>query len=135
LSIPHSDTPNHPAPAVERTFWLWRRAHRSASAVVLLLSVLHVGLTPSMYGAWSSDAVWFAGAGLGLLLLAGMNLAHVGLSPCNLPTARAVVVANWIYVAFGISAVVAVPEPQAVVIVVALLVQAVAGRWTLRGTA
>jgi hypothetical protein len=40
-----------------------------------------------------------------------------------------------VFVLFGLGALVAVPEPQAVVIVAALVLQAVASRWTLRGPA
>jgi hypothetical protein len=41
--------------------------------------------------------------------------------------------ANWIFLLFGIGAVVAVPEPQAFVVVSALAVQAVVAHWTLPG--
>lgn len=75
--------------------------HRGAAAVLGVFSALHPVVTPWVYGEWSADAVWFVGTGLGLLLLAGMNVAHVGLAPCDLPTAPAVRVANWVFVAFG----------------------------------
>jgi hypothetical protein len=52
-----------------------------------------------------------------------------------LPTAPAVRLSNWVYLLFGVGALAAVPEPQAVVIVVALITQAVASQRTLRNTA
>jgi hypothetical protein len=123
------------APEIDPSFAPWRTAHRSASIVLALLAIAHCALSVMIYDAWSPDAVWFVGTGLGLLFLAGMNLAHVGLVPCTMPTAPAVRVANWVFVLFGLGALVAVPEPQAVVIVAALVLQAVASRWTLRGPA
>jgi hypothetical protein len=62
-------------------------------------------------------------------------LSHVGLAPCDLPTAPVVLWANIAYAVFGIGAVVAVPEPQAYVILVALIAQATAGHVTLRSAA
>jgi hypothetical protein len=50
-------------------------------------------------------------------------------------TARLVRPANWAFLLFGLGAVVAVPEPQAILVLLALLGQAVASRWTLPGTA
>ncbi|HXV85451.1 MAG TPA: hypothetical protein VD793_02075 [Gemmatimonadales bacterium] len=114
-------------------FARWRRVHRSASFVLAGLGALHSALTPVLYRAWSPGAVWFLGTGLGLLLLSVMNLAHVGLVPCTLPTAPAVRAANWVFLLFGIGALIAVPQPQAVVIVVALVAQAVGGHHTLPG--
>jgi hypothetical protein len=50
-----------------------------------------------------------------------------------MPTTQFVRIANWTFVAFGAAAVVAVPQPQAVVLVATLAVQAVASRVTLLG--
>ena len=120
---------------IDPVFAPWRTAHRSASFVLVLLAIAHCLLAVTIYDAWSPDAVWFVGTGLGLLLLAGMNLAHVGLGPCTMPTAPAVRASNWVFVLFGFGALVAVPEPQAAVIVAALVAQAVASHRTLRGPA
>lgn len=76
----------------------------------MALSLVHSVLTVTLYDAWSPDAVWFLGTGLGLLFLTAMNLAHVGLGPCTMPTAPAVRAANWVFVLFGFGALVAVPS-------------------------
>jgi hypothetical protein len=133
--VPPADQQEGDGSLVDPTFHSWRRVHRSASMTLAVLATVHAVLTMSLYGQWSADAVWFLGTGLGLLLLAGMNLAHVGLEPCRLPTARAVRAANWVFVAFGASAFIAVPEPQAAIIVVAILAQAVTSHRTLPGAA
>ena len=133
--IVSADQSDAEAPPVDPAFAPWRNAHRSASLVLGVLAIVHIVLTVTLYASWSPDAVWFVGTGLGLLLLAGMNLAHVGLGPCTMPTAPAVRVANWVFVLFGLAALLAVPEPQAMVIVAALVVQAVASRRTLRDRA
>jgi hypothetical protein len=61
-----------------------------------------------------------------------MNWAHVGLEPCSLPTAVAVKWANWVYAAFGVAALIAVPQPHAFVLVAALTAQALASQHTLQ---
>lgn len=89
-------------------------------------------LTVQIYDGWSPDALWFLLAGLGLALLALMNWAHVGLEPCNLPTAPAVKWANLVYAVVGVAALIAVPQPHAFVLVAALTTQALASQYTLR---
>lgn len=118
-----------------RAYPIWRGVHLAASWTLALVAIAHSALTVRLYSTWTPDAVWFLGTGLGLLLLAATNLAHVGIEPCAQPTARLVRLANWAFFLFGIGAVVAVPEPQAVLVLLALLGQAVAAHWTLPGTA
>jgi hypothetical protein len=121
--------------AFEATFFRWRRLHRGSSWLLAVLALIHSALTFRLGVGWSPEAVWFLGTGLGLLLLALMNLAHVGLGPCPQPTAVAVRYVNWCFVAFGVAAVVAVPEPQAYLVLAALVGQALAGTRTLTGPA
>ena len=121
---------------VRLAFTLVAGLRRVAPGRVLCASGRVLGLGPFRRGVgWVPEAVWFLGTGLGLLLLALMNLAHVGLGPCPQPTAVAVRYVNWFFVAFGVAAVVAVPEPQAYVVLAALLGQALAGTRTLTGPA
>ena len=113
------------------TFTTARRIHRTATAIVGVMGVIHSILTATSYSGWTASALWFLGAGLGLVLIALMNWAHVGLEPCSLPTAKAVKWANVGYGAFGIAAVFAVAEPHALLLVAALVVHAIDGFWTL----
>lgn len=110
-----------------------RRAHLFASGAVGVIALAHSALTFVFYREWGPDAVWFLGTGLGLLLVAALNLSHIGVEPCHSPTAKLVWWANWLFVAFGVAATVAVPEPQALVMLGALGVQAVVAHWTLPG--
>ena len=114
------------------SFSAWRLIHRTATGIVGALAVAHVAMTAMIYDTWSPDALWFLLSGLGLLVLALMNWAHVGLEPCDLPTAPAVRWANVAYVVAGFAALVAVPQPHAFVLVAALITQAVASFSTLR---
>jgi membrane-bound ClpP family serine protease len=123
--------PEHADPDVTPSFRRWRLLHRAASALVTIMALIHLGVTPMVYERWSPGAVWFVGTGLGLLVLGLLNLVHVGLGPCSMPTAPFVRWVDWAYVAFGVAAAVAVPEPQAYVIVAALALQAVASHATL----
>lgn len=117
------------------SFMVWRRIHRTATAIIAITAVLHVLFTSRLYAGWAADALWFLGTGLGLLLLAALNWAHVGLEPCQQPTAPVVRWANVVYAVLGVAALWAVPESQTVVLMASLLVQAIAGHATLRGPA
>jgi hypothetical protein len=114
------------------SFSAWRLIHRIATGTVAALAVAHVALTAMIYDTWSPDALWFLLSGLGLLVLAVMNWAHVGLGPCELPTAPAVRWANVVYVVAGLAALAAVPQPHVFVLVAALITQAAASFSTLR---
>lgn len=111
----------------------WRLVHLLSSGTLCLLALIHSALTPVFYRGWPPNAVWFLGTGLGLLLLGGSNVAHVGIEPCRQPTARLVRWANWVFLLFGVGAVLAVPEPQAYLVLAGLAGQAVAGLHTLPG--
>ena len=117
----------------ENGFVSWRRAHLLSAILLCLLATIHSSLTPVLYEAWTPDAVWFLGAGLGLLLLGILNVTHVGIQPCQRPGARLVRAANWVFVVFGLGAVIAVPEPPAFAVLLCLAGQAVAGLKTLLG--
>ena len=109
--------------------------HLVASAALALLAVVHIALAIPLHDGWNPAAVWCAGTGLGLCVLAGINLAYVGVEPCQQPTTKALRIANYLMAGFGVAAVVAVPEPQAAVVLAALLGQAVAAPRTLPGPA
>jgi hypothetical protein len=111
----------------------WRRVHLLASWIVTGVGVAHLAVAALSYDAWTARALWFVGAGLGVLVVGAMNLAHIGLGPCRMPTVRLVRIINGTYAVFGVAALIAVPEPQAVVLAVALGAQVVAGRATLPG--
>ncbi len=110
-----------------------RILHIAASMGAALIALAHSLLTWYFYATWAPEAVWFLGTGLGLLLLAALNLSHIGLEPCHMPTTRLVRLANWVFLAFAIAASVAVPEPQAYLLTLLVLVQAIVSRWTLPG--
>lgn len=110
------------------SFMVWRRLHRAASATIALIALLHSVVTSQLYAQWTADTLWFLAAGLGLLLIAVLNWAHVGLEPCQQPTAPVVRWANLVYVLLGVAALWAVPQSQTVALVVSLFVQAIAGR-------
>ena len=120
---------------IEARFAWWRRIHRTSSGLVALVSLVHIAVTFVEYGEWSPDALWFFGTGVGLLSNAVMNLAHVGLEPCRIPTAPVMRWLNWGFVLLGVSALYAIRQPQAIAIVLGLVGQAVASVRTLPGPA
>ena len=115
------------------SFPAWRRIHRISSGIVGVIALIHCAVTFVFYKEWSPDAVWFFGTGVGLVSIAVMNIAHVGLEPCRQPTAVAIRWLDFIFVGLGLAALVAVPEPQAALIVLGLVGQAIASLVTLPG--
>jgi hypothetical protein len=111
----------------------WRRIHLLASWSVTAIGLAHSVVTAFAFDAWTAGAVWFLGAGIGVLAVGTLNLAHIGLVPCRMPTAKFVRVVNSVYFIFGVAALVAVQEPQAIALVAALGIQAVASRVTMPG--
>jgi hypothetical protein len=111
----------------------WRRLHLFASWAVTAIGLAHCVVTAFAFGAWTDGAVWFLGAGLGVLFVGTLNLAHIGLGPCRMPTTRFVRAVNWVFLVFGVAALLAVPEPQAIALVAALGLQAIASRVTMPG--
>ena len=103
-----------------------------SSATVSVVALVHCAVTPLMYSRLSPNAVWFFGTGLGLLLLGVLNWTHVGVEPCEKPSAPVIRWANLGFLVFSFGAVAAVNEPQAWVVVAGLAGQAIAGWFTLR---
>jgi hypothetical protein len=111
----------------------WRRLHLSASWIVTAIGITHCVMTAFAFRTWSADSVWFLGAGLAVVLIGLLNLVHIGIQPCRMPTVRFVRAANWVFTVFGASALLAVPEPQAIALVTGLMVQSLASRVTMPG--
>ena len=110
-----------------------RTIHLVVSWIIAAIALVHVGLAVPIYREWSPDAVWFVGTGIGLLVLAALNLAHIGVEPCHMPTVRFVRAVNWLYAFFALVTLLAVPEPQAVALAFLLVVQAIVASRTLPG--
>lgn len=117
---------------IDPAFAPWRTAHRAASVVLALLALVHIGFTPIATDLFSPDALWFAGTGLALLLLAIINFAHIGLGPCDMPTAPVVRVTNWVFCAFALWALVVVRELSAIIGLAAIGTMALCSLVTLR---
>ena len=111
-----------------------RRIHIATSGFIVAIALVHIGLAAPIYREWSPDAVWFVGTGIGLLVLAALNLAHIGVEPCHQPTARFVRAVNWLYAVFALVTLLAVPEPQAVALAFLMVVQSLVAPKTLPGT-
>ncbi len=106
--------------------------HRIAAVGLLVFGLAHVGFATVAYDRWASDAAWFVGSGLLLVVAALFNLAVSGSSPV-----RAVVlcfVANLVGLVFtvAVSRVLPVPQAMASVALFAAAALAVVG-FLLRG--
>ncbi len=100
------------------------RVHLVCSWAITVIALVHIGVTATFH-QWNAGAVWFSATGLGFLLLAVLNLAARS-DRAALRVRSVVRVANVVALAFSLAAVVAIPDPQAFVLVAALVGQAVA---------
>ena len=93
------------------SYYRWRRIHIGSSGLVAVLAIVHAAVSGLAFAHGSRDVGRSVGAALALLLLSGLNIAHIGLEQCRQPTARFVRGANWIFVILGAATIVAVPVP------------------------
>ena len=91
-----------------------------ASYLLLFMGVGHTVLTPQFYQHFELDALWFAGTGLALVFLGGLNLARVYSG--KRPMVWAVLLANLAWMAFNTLLLILIREPQAFLTVGLILI-------------
>jgi hypothetical protein len=103
--------------------------------ICALLGLVHISFTFANYDHLSPEAVWFAGTGFALILLAALNWAAWGELHPSRRVRAVVLMLDILMAAFGIVAVKAVPEPQAYVLVVVFASLGACGWFLNRGHA
>lgn len=93
-----------------------RLIHKTATVLVLGVGVIHTLGTFYFFEALTERAVWFAGAGLGAIFVAFLNLGLWGKSP-ELRTRWLADLANVLFVAWLLSGAVATPQPPSFLVV------------------
>ena len=107
------------------------RVHQISSAAVVALALVHIGVVPIVFRRWTPGISWFIGTGLGLLLLGALNIA-LRREPSSFGGTGVCRLANFVALAYATAAVIASPEVQGVVAVIALAGQALSARVVLR---
>ena len=103
-----------------------------SASICALLGVVHVGFTFANYERLSPAAVWFAGTGMALLLLAALNWATLAGPPPRPGIRRLVVGLDLLMVVHAILAVRAVAEPPAYLVLVTSVGLTLAGQFAAR---
>ena len=101
---------------------------------VITCSLRMIGLPEGLVRACASVSVEIDAA-LSLLLLSTLNLSHIGIEPCRMPTTKLVRIANWVFALFAVAVCTAVREPHAYALAGLLTIQAAMSHWTLPGPA
>jgi hypothetical protein len=79
----------------------------------VLLGAIHLALTPLAYADWTTDALWFVGTGLAIVLAAAANLIEFQSSGVG---SRLIVAAiNFAMGCFFAAAWLVLPEPQVII--------------------
>jgi len=105
-----------------------------SASICALLGVVHVGFTFANYEHLSPAAVWFAGTGMALLLLAALNWVTLA-GPTPRPAVRRLLVGlNLLMVIHAVLAVRAVGEPPAYVVLATCVGLTLSARFGSRDT-
>lgn len=104
------------------------------ASICALLGVVHVGFTFANYDHLSPEAVWFAGTGMALLLLAALNWATLAGPPPRPGIRRLVVGLDLLMVAHAVLAVRAVAEPPAYLVLATSVGLALSAQFAARDT-
>ncbi len=97
---------------------------RLATALILILGVAHTALTPVFVRSLNPGALWFAGAGLALLFLGLFNAARL-LTPEGTRLRQLCLGANVLALLWIILVIAVLPQPQAFVTGLAVLLATV----------
>ena len=100
-----------------------RMIHLVSSCALVALGIVHTSLTPVIIGRFSMGAMYFASAGLALILLGFLNLALRNDKGGNRVLRILCYIANCLMTIFAVFAVLVIPEPQAYFGLFALTVQ------------
>jgi hypothetical protein len=87
------------------------RLYKIAIYLLILLGVIHSGLTPIFYKSFNADALWFFGSGLSYIFMGLYNLATLKVNINSL--SRIAVVLNFVGTIFTIAITYILREPQA----------------------
>ena len=97
---------------------LIRTVHRIATSLVLALGVIHTLGTFFFYGGLSEAAIWFAGAGLGGIFVAFLNIGLWQRASPSL-SGRLASMANMLFIGWLAAGFAATPgPPQAVILAI-----------------
>jgi hypothetical protein len=103
-----------------------RLAHGVVTVALLLLGVIHLGITPSLADGLDAAGLWFAGSGLFLIAASALNLAVIRTAREDRLIAYAAVGINTLGVVMALWAISAVGGPPPYVLFVVFGVAAVA---------
>lgn len=90
-----------------------RIVHLISASTIILLGAVHASLTPVLVGRFSMGAIYFASAGLAMILLGFLNLALRNDEGANRVLRLLCHAANIMMTIFAALAVIVIPEPQA----------------------
>jgi len=89
------------------------RLFKIAIYLLILLGVIHSGLTPVFYKSFNADALWFFGTGLSYIFMGLYNLATLKVNLKSI--SRVAVILNFVGTVFTIAITYILREPQAYV--------------------
>lgn len=102
--------------------------HRISTYLLIALGVVHTSLTPVFNKRFSESAMYFASAGLAMIVIGFLNIVMSRNSKDRL-TVILCRIANILFTIFGLLTAYAIQEPQAYFGIVLLLTLTVASFW------
>lgn len=89
-----------------------RTAHKILSGIIIALGALHVLVTFHDYDSFSAEALWFAGAGVAILLAGFLNVILLRDAGKDSVVRALCIITNLVFALMFASALLILPQPQ-----------------------
>ena len=89
-----------------------RTAHKILTGIIIALGVLHVSVTFHDYDSFSVEALWFASAGIAIILAGFLNIVFQRDISKDLTVRTLCIITNLIFAVMFILALIILPQPQ-----------------------
>ncbi len=90
-------------------------AHKIVTGIIIALGALHVPVTFRDYDSFSVEALWFAGAGVAIILAGFLNIVSLRDAGRDRVTRVLCIVTNLTFAVMFVLALLALPQPQVLV--------------------
>jgi hypothetical protein len=90
-----------------------KRLHQISVYLLITLGIVHTSLTPVFNKGFSVDAMYFASAGLAMMVIGFLNIAMSRNAGKDNVTAILCYIANVLFTVFGLLTAIVIREPQA----------------------
>lgn len=89
-----------------------KAAHKILTGIIIALGILHISVTFHDYDSFSVEALWFAGAGLAIILAGFLNIVLLRDIGKDTVVRVLCIITNLIFAVMFVLALLVLPQPQ-----------------------